>query len=82
MKVYVVDEFIRKDETCEHQSGILKVFSDEEKASEKLNSLFYKYKEHFNNPDGELKIDKNKNYFKISDDTSQVIVKITEEILA
>lgn len=30
MKVYVVDEFIRKDETCEHQSGILKVFSDED----------------------------------------------------
>lgn len=29
MKVYVVDEFIRSDDNCEHQSGILGVFDSE-----------------------------------------------------
>lgn len=32
MKVYVVDNFIRNDEKCEHQSGILNVFDDVEEA--------------------------------------------------
>lgn len=32
MKVYVVDEFIRSDEDCEHQSGILGVFDSENAA--------------------------------------------------
>lgn len=83
MKVYRVTSFIDIELgfPSEDNHNVM-IFRNKEKAFEKLDSLFYEYKEHFNNPDGELKIDKNKNYFKISDDTSQVIVKITEEILA
>lgn len=44
MKVYVVDEFIRSDKDCEHQSGILGVFDSEEAAieyaKEKINNTY------------------------------------------